>query len=79
QGELMAESRPWSQRTGRGAGAGRIIVITTAAHALSSLTRLRFSTLQAFLTRVTNQCPYFGVTPPDHSLTQKWRLHNTRL
>lgn len=31
----MAESRPWSQRTGRGAADSSIIVITTAANAPS--------------------------------------------
>lgn len=70
----MVESRPWSQHTGRGAWASRITVITRTAHALSSLTRLQLSTPQACLAGVTNQCPHSGVTPPDHSLTQNWRL-----
>lgn len=65
----MAESKPWSQHTGRGAWASRIILITAAAHALSSLTRLQLSTPQAFLIGVANQCAYSKVTPPDHSLT----------
>lgn len=72
----MAESGPWSQHKERGAGASRIILITAAAHALSSLTRLRLSTPQACLPGVTNQCPYSEVTPPDHSLTQSCRLQH---
>lgn len=68
----MAESGPWSQHKERGAGAGRIILITAAAHwPLFGWRALRLSTARACLPGVANQCPYSEVTPRDRRSTRR--------